>query len=47
MKRLFFVMDETSYSDPTVISLTNELYIPIRVDTDQRPDVQARYLMGG
>ena len=41
------VMDETSYSDPTVIGLVNELYIPIRVDTDQRPDVQARYLMGG
>jgi uncharacterized protein YyaL (SSP411 family) len=41
------VMDETSYSDPTVISLVNTLYIPIRVDTDQRPDIQARYLMGG
>jgi uncharacterized protein YyaL (SSP411 family) len=41
------VMDETSYSDLTVIGLVNTLYIPIRVDTDQRPDVQARYLMGG
>ena len=41
------VMDETSYSDPEVIRLVNELYISIRVDTDQRPDVQARYLMGG
>ena len=41
------VMDKTTYSDPTVISLVNALYIPIRVDTDQRPDVQARYLLGG
>jgi uncharacterized protein YyaL (SSP411 family) len=41
------VMDETSYSDPEVIQLVNELYIPIRVDTDRRPDIQARYIMGG
>jgi len=41
------VMDETSYSDPEVIRLVNTLYIPIRVDADQRPDVQSRYLMGG
>ena len=41
------VMDETSYSDPTVIGLLNERYIPVRVDTDRRPDIQARYLMGG
>ena len=41
------VMDETSYSDPEVISLINELFIPIRVDNDQRPDINARYNMGG
>jgi uncharacterized protein YyaL (SSP411 family) len=41
------VMDETSYSDPEVVRLVNTLYIPIRVDADQRPDVQSRYLMGG
>lgn len=41
------VMDETTYSDPAVIRLVNSLYVPIRVDTDQRPDVQARYLLGG
>ncbi len=41
------VMDETSYSDPGVISYINEHYIPVRVDNDQRPDINARYNMGG
>lgn len=41
------VMDETSYSDPLIISLINERFIPIRVDTDQRPDVNVRYNLGG
>jgi uncharacterized protein YyaL (SSP411 family) len=41
------VMDETSYSDPGVIAAINERFIPIRVDNDRRPDVNARYNMGG
>jgi uncharacterized protein len=41
------VMDETSYSDDGVISFVNEHFIPVRVDNDQRPDVNARYNMGG
>jgi len=41
------VMDETSYSDAEVIRLANERYVPIRVDNDQRPDVNRRYNMGG
>ncbi|MBV8171663.1 MAG: thioredoxin domain-containing protein [Candidatus Eremiobacteraeota bacterium] len=41
------VMDETSYSDPGVIELINERFVPVRVDNDQRPDVNARYNMGG
>ncbi len=41
------VMDETSYSDPAVISGLNERYIPVRVDNDERPDVNRRYNMGG
>ncbi len=41
------VMDETSYSDPEVIQLTNERFVPIRVDNDQRPDVNRRYNLGG
>ena len=41
------VMDETSYSDPGVIRLINDRYVPVRVDNDQRPDVNRRYNMGG
>ena len=41
------VMDETSYSDPAVIAGINDRYIPIRVDNDERPDVNRRYNMGG
>jgi len=41
------VMDETSYSDPEVIRMINDRYVPIRVDNDERPDVNRRYNMGG
>ncbi|HKE36696.1 MAG TPA: DUF255 domain-containing protein, partial [Candidatus Baltobacteraceae bacterium] len=41
------VMDETSYSDPGVITAINDRFVPVRVDNDRRPDVNARYNMGG
>ncbi len=41
------VMDETSYSDQGVIDAINHGYVPVRVDNDRRPDVNARYNMGG
>lgn len=41
------VMDETSYSDSEVIRRLNADYIPVRVDNDQRPDVNRRYNLGG
>ena len=41
------VMDQTSYSDPRVIDLVNQGFIPVRVDVDQRPDLSARYNQGG
>ncbi|HEY1728422.1 MAG TPA: DUF255 domain-containing protein [Candidatus Baltobacteraceae bacterium] len=41
------VMDETTYSDARVIDVIRQRYVPIRVDNDQRPDVNARYNMGG
>ncbi|MHB1413118.1 MAG: thioredoxin domain-containing protein [Thermoleophilia bacterium] len=41
------VMDETTYSDGEVIRLINENYIPVRVDSDRRPDINARYNQGG
>ena len=41
------VMDETTYVDPAVVRLLNAEFIPVRVDTDQRPDIAARYEHGG
>jgi len=41
------VMDETTYMDPVIVALLNSRFIPIRVDTDQRPDIDARYRHGG
>jgi uncharacterized protein YyaL (SSP411 family) len=41
------VMDETTYSDPENIVLINGRFVPVRVDNDQRPDINARYNMGG
>jgi len=41
------VMDETSYSIPEIIEIINDRYIPVRVDNDERPDVNRRYNMGG
>ena len=40
-------MDNTSYSDPPIINMINKNFIPIRVDTDKRPEVNRRYNMGG
>ncbi|MBV8424567.1 MAG: thioredoxin domain-containing protein, partial [Candidatus Eremiobacteraeota bacterium] len=41
------VMDETTYSDQRVIDLIRDRYVPIRIDNDQHPDINARYNMGG
>ena len=41
------VMDEKTYADSTVARLIHEKYVPIRVDRDQRPDIDKRYNMGG
>ncbi len=41
------VMDETTYSDSEVARLIEEKFVPIRVDRDQRPDIDKRYNMGG
>ena len=41
------VMDETTYSDPAIIALINERFIPVRVDADLRPDVDSLYNQGG
>ncbi len=41
------VMDETSYSDQAIIDTVNKNFVPVRVDTDKRPDINRRYNMGG
>ena len=41
------VMDEVTYSDGDIVSLLNTKFIPIRVDSDQRPDIESRYRSGG
>lgn len=41
------IMDETTLSEPSIISIINNDYIPIRVDGDLRPDVNQRYNQNG
>jgi hypothetical protein len=41
------VMDRTTYSNPEVIELANEHFLPVKVDADRRPDIQDKYLLGG
>ena len=36
-----------TYSRPDIAELINSRYIPIKVDNDRRPDINARYNMGG
>lgn len=37
------VMDAESYDDPETARLINEHFIPVKVDRDERPDIDARY----
>ncbi len=37
------VMDRESYEDPAIAALLNEEFIAIKVDRDERPDVDTRY----
>jgi uncharacterized protein YyaL (SSP411 family) len=37
------VIDRESYEDPVIAQLINKLYIPVKVDRDERPDVDSRY----
>ncbi len=41
------VMDEGTYANPEVVALVNENFIPVRVDNDERPDINSRYNCGG
>jgi hypothetical protein len=37
------VIDRESYEDPEIAALINKLFIAVKVDRDERPDVDARY----
>ena len=37
------VMDRESYESPEIAALVNEHFIAIKVDRDERPDVDSRY----
>ena len=37
------VMDRESYDDPEVAQIINERYVAIKVDRDERPDIDSRY----
>ena len=41
------VMDETTYSDPDVQALLARSFVAVRADNDHRPDLNARYNVGG
>jgi uncharacterized protein len=37
------VIDRESYENPELAAVINKLFIPVKVDRDERPDVDARY----
>ncbi|MDX1623667.1 MAG: DUF255 domain-containing protein [Gemmatimonadota bacterium] len=41
------VMDEKTDADPEVARRMNEWFVPVRVDNDERPDINDRYNLGG
>lgn len=41
------VMDRQTYSNEAVAAYINEHYVPVRVDNDERPDINERYNQGG
>jgi uncharacterized protein YyaL (SSP411 family) len=37
------VMDRESYDDPEIAQIINDRFVPIKVDRDERPDIDSRY----
>ncbi len=37
------VIDRESYENPEIAAIVNQLFVPVKVDRDERPDVDARY----
>lgn len=40
-------MDQNTYRNPAMAKFINAHFVPVRVDTDRRPDINARYNLGG
>ena len=40
-------MDEQTYGNEAIAQYINENFIPVRVDTDRRPEINSRYGQGG
>jgi len=40
------VMDRESYDDPEVARIVNERFVAVKVDRDERPDIDSRYQVG-
>ena len=40
-------LDKETYSHPAVVKKINSEFVPVRVDTDVRPDINDRYNLGG
>ncbi|MBL8693149.1 MAG: thioredoxin domain-containing protein [Planctomycetes bacterium] len=40
-------LDETTFADPKIVERIRDAYVPVRVDKDRRPDINARYNCGG
>ena len=41
------VMEQTTYVDPEVVEFITDNFVPVMVDNDHRPEVNARYNVGG
>ncbi len=41
------VMENTTYRNKAVIKLIKKYYVPVRVDADERPDINKKYNQGG
>jgi uncharacterized protein YyaL (SSP411 family) len=37
------VMDETTYADPEIAAMLNANFVPVKVDSDERPDIDGYY----
>lgn len=40
-------LDDTGYRDPALVTIVADRFVPVRVDADDRPDIDARYGLGG